>query len=378
MKDEYDEALSKTAKLVKGPATLVFHDDADGLCAAALADKAMQKLGLDHKNVCIEKAYPEILGEIQKEDRTIIYLDIASGEVDALDKLAKTTTIIIDHHKTGEPKNQNITNLDPELFGYSGDTDASASTIAYAFFSKLTDLTELKDLTAIGSCEIPGEWQGINKEICPQRESKTKYGKKPGSVAKDLTILGSVGYYQQGFRDAIKLCHFGYNKELRGRISELEEKRKEVNRSLARSMKLNESRYTQWFFAGNAYKGMGTKVIGTFCSYLSHRGVAQDKILLGFMDVENAVPGTEWRLRGDYVKVSARAPEAAATKIVAHEWPGLGTVLKKACANVGGFGDGHDLAASGIVPRGREAGGLVHEIESLIAKGHGTTLADFV
>jgi hypothetical protein len=166
-----------------------------------------------------------------------------------------------------------------------------------------------------------------------------------------------------------------YNKDLKQSIKALDERRKATNRKLIQNMKLSESEHLQWFFVGDAYNEFGAKTIGTLCSYLSHRGVGTNRVLLGFMDVRKEVPGF-MKLWRDYVKVSARAPPGAADDIKAGKVPGLGFLMRTACAAVGGGGDGHDYAASGFLPRGREAE-FLDAMEKAVVRKTGVTLASF-
>ncbi len=354
---------------------LVFHNDADGLASGAIAKKALEKLGKEPILYCIEKMYPEVIEKIHSTNATFIYLDIGSGEVDLLERF-ENKIIIIDHHKTRE--SDKLVNLDPEIFGMSGDKDACSATLAFFFFSQLVPIDELVDLAIVGMQEIPGEPRGMNAKIMEDfkldpKGKLARFGKIPRSVAFDLTVLGSVGYYSGGVSLALELALNGYSKEIKARIKELEEKRKAVVRELVTSVKLKETKHLQWFDAGSAFKGMGTKTIGSFCSYLVHRRIAPKKILLGFMDVEKKIPklnGMELELSRDYAKVSARVPEEAKRLIEKGELPSLGLLMSKSCGRLGGFGDGHDFAASGIIPKDTKER-LINEMEREISGERG-------
>ena len=130
---------------------------------------------------------------------------------------------------------------------------------------------------------------------------------------------------------------------------------------------LRETKHIQWFHVGDAFKGMGVKVIGTCCSMLLfQRWIKPSKYLLGFMNMEPEIPGLG-RLEGNYAKVSARAPQALSEAIKAGKAKPLSELLPKAAKLVGGFADGHSVAASGVVPRGAEEE-LVKKLEGLMGK----------
>ncbi len=355
---------------------LVFHNDADGLASGAIAKVAMEKMEKKTTLYCIEKMYPEVIKKIHEHHNNalFLYLDIGGGEVDLLDQITKTRTIILDHHKTKHPENENVVNLDPELYGMNGGKDACGATITYLVFRDIVG-KGYSDLAIVGMQEIPDP-KGLNDLVLKDypgnpKKKLERIGKVPRSVSRDLTILGSVGYYQGGVELGLRLALNGYDKEIKEKIKFLEEKRKGVVRQLVTTMKLNETKNIQWIDVGDAFKGMGTKTVGTFCSYLVHRNIAPDKILLGFMNVEKGIPklnGIDLELDGDYAKVSARAPDMIKEKINAGEIPGLGTLISKSCSKLSGFGDGHDFAASGIIPIDAKEK-LVQEIEAELGDG---------
>ncbi len=99
---------------------------------------------------------------------------------------------------------------------------------------------------------------------------------------------------------------------------------------------------------------MSGKVVGSFCSYLSYqRFVNPVKYLIGMMNVPPEVPG--WgKLPSPLVKVSGRAPQPLSKMIETGKRPPLSRILPDSCAKLGGFGDGHTVAASGVFPIGRE------------------------
>ncbi len=373
---DWFEKAKEARKLVEswnGDFVLVFHNDADGLASGAIAKMALGKMGKKPTMYCIEKMYPEVVKKIHEAHKSdfIVYLDIGSGEIDLLEDLPGERILILDHHKTREPRQDRIINLDPELFGISGDLEACSATLAYLFFKDLVDVIEL---AIVGMQEIPGEPKGLNALVMKEY-GKTgkleKFGKVPRSVSRDLTILGSVGYYQGGVEKGLELAQNGYSSEIKKMIKELEEKRKSVVRDLVSRIRLKETKNTQYFDAGDAFKGMGTKTIGSFCSYLVHRNIAPDKILLGAMNVERKIPrlnGVELELERDYSKVSARAPELVKARIASKEIPGLGNLLADSAKALGGFADGHDFAASGVIPKGGLER-LVQKIEARLGSG---------
>ena len=356
-------------------ALVIHHDEADGLCSGALTESALETLGLETRLICLDKLYPEVVKEIESGPlRVIAYSDIGSGHVDWLRKYNKTKNLILtlDHHDTTETGDPLVHNLNPELDGFSGEKEACSSTVAY-LFAKTVDFasTSLAPLAIIGSTEIPGEPQGL--DIIPLKDGEAsgkvrQAGKglkldlgsaslSPSRASTILNVLGSVGYYRLGPESGIKACINGFDEQTIGFADKLEAERKAANQrmlTILRDDGLSEMKNIQWFHAKDNYKGMSGKVVGSFCSYLSYqRFVNPVKYLIGMMNVPPDVPG--WgRLPSSLVKVSGRVSRPLSKMIQTGKRPPLSMILPKACEKMGGFGDGHTVASSGVFSIGAE------------------------
>ncbi len=380
----FKEELSKAAKLLTERrfkwARLVFHDDADGVTAAAITYASLKKLGIDPDLICLEKAFPEALSLIHEgSEGLVVYVDIGSAHAELIARLNqdRNLTLILDHHDAQPSPSDSVVNLNPELHGVDGETYASGATVCYAFAKALGAAEPfMAALAVVGSAEVPGEPRGLNEEALrdavkaglaeamPHRgglKVTVEVAGEKGSRERwstKLTVLGSVGYYVGGPRMAVDLCLGKASSDVEALLAKLEEERKAVNQSLLmriRSEGLKKEGSVQWLHVGDAFKGMGTKVIGTFLSYLAfqRRFIDRDKYLVGFMNVQPEIPGLGV-LKGSYVKVSARAPDVLASLIESGAKPPLSKILPEAARMVGGFGDGHSVAASGIIDKGRE------------------------
>ena len=355
---------------------VLHHDEADGLCSAALAKVAIERLGVETRLICLDKLYPEVVRDVEGgSQRLVIFSDLGSGHIDLLasQNRSKSTIIILDHHNTSESKDPLVHNLNPEINGFSGEKDASSSTVAY-LFAKTVDpsLATFAPLAVIGSVEIPGEAQSLN--LIPMQDAEkvgevkrtpsggvkfdaAKFWPAPSRASSILNVLGSVGYYRDGPQIGVSACIDGFEKQTLETAKVLEDERKSANQRMMDRIKgggLSQLRNVQWFHAGDTYKGMSGKVVGSFCSYLSYqRFVNPVKYLIGMMNVPPEIPG--WgRLPSSLIKVSGRAPQPLSKMIEAGKRPPLSTILPGSCEKVGGFGDGHTVAASGVFPIGRE------------------------
>ncbi len=372
-------------------AVIFHHDEADGLTSAALAKLALERVGLGTELICLDKLYPEVVGDVgARPGLVLVYSDLGSGHVDLLTKCNKAgnLVIVLDHHDTSESQDPLVLNLNPELDGFSGEKEASSATVAYMFAKTVdTALSRYAHLGVIGSEEVPGEVQGLNAKVAEdavesrlvERTAKGDFRITVGDLrisrsraSTILNVLGSVGYYRGGPKIGVDGCINGFDARSLKLAESLEEERKEANRktlSIVREGGLSQLKMVQWFHAHDNYAGMSGKVVGSFCSYLRYqRGVNPVKYLVGMMNVPSEIPG--WgRLPAPLVKVSARAPQLLVGMIEKGTRPALSRILPDACASVGGFGDGHSVAASGVFPVGEERE-FLEELDKLASGEH--------
>jgi hypothetical protein len=368
-KNRANQAIAELKAKRPKEALVVHHDDADGLCSAALAKKMLEREGVRVKTFCLEKVYNEVITDLHsRRGQTIFYVDIGSSHADLISELnnGRNLTIILDHHDPKPAKDPTVFDLNLEHHGFKGETDFSGATCCYMFAKTLNENNfDLGYLALIGSCEIPEGFSGLNKTVLEeaiksnvvQQRGKNfeivKFKVRIDSLFSKLQILGAVGYYEGGPEVGIDVCLNGLNKEADEKVSILETKRKEVNRRvLARLYHegLRETEHIQWFDAGKMYAGMGTKVIGQFCSFLAFQArlIKPNKYILGFVDVPPEIPG--WgKLKESFVKASVRVPKTMQPLIDRGKLPGAVKLLDEASEGFG-MADGHQYAANVIVP----------------------------
>ncbi len=386
--DRLHLAVSAVRESTIREAIVLHHDEADGLTSAALTKLALSRLGLETRLICLDKLYPEVVKDIEsRPPRVVAYVDLGSGHIDWVVEAnsSKALVLVLDHHDTSSLQDPLLYNLNPEPYGFSGEKDASSATVAYLFCKTVDpELSNYAHLATIGSLEIPGETQGLNliamndaKEGGLVRDSG-KWDLKIQAKGMNLTrtrassllnILGSVGYYRNGPEMGVEACTTGFTDQTMAMAKEFEEERKQANRKILAMIRkggLSQEKNIQWFHAHDNYKGMGGKVVGSFCSYLRYQGgINPVKYLIGMMNVPADIPG--WgKLSSSMVKVSGRAPQILTSLIEKGKKPSLSKILPESCSKVGGFGDGHSVAASGVFPVGKEEM-FVDEIDRLAA-----------
>lgn len=113
----------------------------------------------------------------------------------------------------------------------------------------------------------------------------------------------------------------------------------------------NYTEHIQWFDTGNIFGGMGTKALGTFCSYISYMGKLVDpyKYIIGFMQMPPKIPRL-MEIEGEWLKVSCRAPNILKRKIKIGYAPSIVDILVYAAERVDGIADGHSVAGSAVIP----------------------------
>ncbi|MGB9713527.1 MAG: DHH family phosphoesterase [Candidatus Bathyarchaeales archaeon] len=363
------EAVTKLKAENPKEAIIIHHDDADGLCSAAITKKMLEREGITVRTFCLEKVYTEVIAQLHsKTGQTIFYTDIGSSHADLISELnnARNLTVILDHHDPKPAKDPKVFDLNLEHYGFRGETDFSGATCCYMFAKTLNENNfDLSYLALVGSCEIPEGFSGLNEAVLEeaiknrivQQKGKNfeiiKFKTRLDALFSKLQILGAVGYYEGGPEMGIEACLNGISAETEEKITVLEARRKEANRRvLVRLYRegLRETEHIQWFDAENMYTGMGTKVIGQFCSFLAFQArlIKPSKYILGFVNVPQEIPG--WgKLKERFVKASVRVPKTIQSLIDKGELPGAVNLLEKASSGFG-MADGHQYAANVVIP----------------------------
>jgi len=364
-------AVTELKKRSPPEVTLIHHDDADGLCSAAVTKTALEREGFAVRTLCLEKVYREVVTDLHKRaNQTIFYCDIGSSHADLISEVnaGRNLTVMLDHHhEPPEVTDPMVFDLNLERFGFEGDTEFSGATCSYHFAKILNPAnTDLSYLALVASREIPNVPAGLNKTVLDEAiengvveiDGRTirivKLDMSVDSLFAKLQILGAVGYYEGGPELGVQACLEGMTDDVKAKAQILEDRRKKVNKQLIGKLyreRLNEMQHLQWFDADDMYRGMGTKVIGQFCSFLSYQSrlIRSDKYILGFMNVLLKVPGWEGELHGPLVKVSIRVPRTLHDLIDKAERRNAVDLAARASQGFGSA-DGHKYAANVVMP----------------------------
>jgi len=376
------EAVEYLRRLPIGRATIVHHNDTDGITSGAILQEALRREGYGTEGIPIERAHPSFLPKIHTPERKLIlYADLGSQAASMISPkvLPGTGVIILDHHPPFQVSFPNLIQVNPESFGIDGDLLASAASVAFFFARTLSgkneDLAYLAVIGAIGDNQVAeGKVAGLNQmalEIALQRGSIQPSGHSldpyrfplfegagGSEVSREITDLAVNGYYRGGAARALAFCREGPAEESRRFAAEMRKIQRgrfggELERIQSRG--ISSEGETQWIDVEDRFYPLGLKSIGIFCEEITKRRLGHDdKYLVGFQDFPTEVP-ILGKFEGEDTKVSMRVPPALRGEVEQGEKPNLVEMLPDAAREAGGFAEGcHRFSAACTIPRTRK------------------------
>jgi RecJ-like exonuclease len=184
---------------------VVFHYDADGCSAGAIALRALAREGKKCNWICLKQLYKENIMEIRALGKNYLFVDFGSGQLDYLKEAFGENFFVLDHHQPAmreiksmdgkildRKAHEHLWHINPLLFGINGGTEISGAGVAY-FFAEALDKknTDLAVLAVVGACgdmqESSGELLGLNRKLL-----ETAKECKLLSVKKDLRLFGRI------------------------------------------------------------------------------------------------------------------------------------------------------------------------------------------
>ncbi|MEM3412084.1 MAG: DHH family phosphoesterase [archaeon] len=161
---------------------LVCHHDADGLCSGACTSILLERLNKKHEIKIVDKLDPNLISELEKEKKKIIFVDLGSGQAPLLENLDRC---IIDHHVPIEARLQ----FNPMFSGYDGTRDISGAGACYlvAKYLKLHEgLAKIALIGALGDMQNTREgFVGLNKIILKDALEEGEV-----EIKKDISLYG--------------------------------------------------------------------------------------------------------------------------------------------------------------------------------------------
>ncbi|HDO19576.1 MAG TPA: DHH family phosphoesterase [Thermoplasmatales archaeon] len=180
---------------------VISHYDTDGITAAAILCKALDRKGYGFHVTLLKHPFKEELSKLKKEDNEIIiFSDLGSGQLDMIEELG-CPAIILDHHQPEkrEINMDSIIQINSNMFGIDGNYEISGAGMSYMFAKELDgrnkDLSVLALTGAIGDKQHLGGFRGLNRDIFDEAkkegliqigESELKVG--DDSMEKEITL----------------------------------------------------------------------------------------------------------------------------------------------------------------------------------------------
>ncbi len=178
------KAADVLKKYRKEDVSIVSHMDADGIAAASILSKALDREGITHTVHCVKL---DQLPDVEPAPLTI-FSDLGSGQLAHLSHI-RTPMIILDHHPPARLNLPHVTHVNPVLHNYDGSSEISGAGVSYLFARTLNpenvDLSPIAIVGACGDMQNFGKLTGLNREIL-------KEGEQTGLVecCDDLLLYG--------------------------------------------------------------------------------------------------------------------------------------------------------------------------------------------
>ena len=137
---------------------LVTHLDADGLAAAGIMAKALDRMGALFRIRVVRQIDEQVVEELREEDRSpVLFTDLGSGSLDLLAPLDSNDVFVFDHHQPMGGVFPRLCQVNPHLCGIDGSRELSGSGATYlvtkAFDSSNVDLASLAVVGALGDSQ---------------------------------------------------------------------------------------------------------------------------------------------------------------------------------------------------------------------------------
>ncbi len=163
MLDKIQLAIKKIDELSKTkPLRIISHHDTDGITAAAIFSRAMQRWNKKFSLQIVKGLEDSFIKDLP-ENEVLIFLDLASNSLKYL-KEKKTEVFILDHHEIIEDLPENVFMINPVL---ENKEQISGAAVCYIFAKALSP--ENKDLANLAVIGMVGD--SLEKNLTKDYES---------------------------------------------------------------------------------------------------------------------------------------------------------------------------------------------------------------
>lgn len=162
-------------KSKKKEVKIISHFDTDGITSASIIIKALYKLDIKFSVQILKRLEEDSIRKLPK-DKTILFLDLGSGNLNEIKERGFENIFIIDHHEIIQDIPEGINIINPELYDKQ---KISSSGLTYLFAKELDpsnkELAKLAILGMIGDC-LEREIEKLNHNIVNDGEVQKKRG----------------------------------------------------------------------------------------------------------------------------------------------------------------------------------------------------------
>jgi len=193
--------------LAQDEVLVVSHIDADGLTSAAVATRALQRVGLAVETGFSDQLDDEEVARVAATDYdTVLFTDFGSGQLETIrdyEDRGAFTPVVADHHQPADTDTEYHLNPLPE--GIDGASELSGAGAAYVLAralgervrsangpDSLGDDTDMRDLAALAVVGAVGDMQASGGELVGANTAIAEEGVDAGVLrtGKDLTLYG--------------------------------------------------------------------------------------------------------------------------------------------------------------------------------------------
>ena len=150
---------------------IVSHLDADGIAAASIFIKAIQRDNRKYIVSIVHQLNKQVIDKLKQEDYLYyVFCDLGSGQLEyIIENLPSKQILILDHHKISKSESKNIIHVNPHIFGIDGSKEISGAGVVYFFATALSkqneDMSHIALVGATGDNQESNGFLELNNEI---------------------------------------------------------------------------------------------------------------------------------------------------------------------------------------------------------------------
>jgi len=181
-----------TAVSSKSGIRVYSHYDADGVSAAAILSRALERAGVQFQTTLIKGLSRQFVASLD-DLKSYIFMDMGSGHLPALEE--KHLAVVLDHHKP-ERDSDSVVHVNTHLLGVDGTSEACAATLAFLFAIGLDhrnwDLVPVAVVGMVGDKQHLGGFKGVNALVVKAALEKGLLVNKRGLLVGKGSLMDAL------------------------------------------------------------------------------------------------------------------------------------------------------------------------------------------